>query len=1262
MSRSAIAASVCLLAAASCAWSQDRDNDGLPDDIELQLGTNADLDEELQLVIDDKTNGQGDASYRGPNAPDVDQVAVAHVAGKRFVWKVTFAEDYPRENVIFHLYTDLDDNLETGRQDKPSFRGVDIMYSFMDARSDPRIMTPSLRPEPVPIRAVVEADAIYVCDDVDINIEAGKTHFRMFILSQMRDKQSDADTTEWVDVEIPLHPERELPDLPYPRPEGFEALTMPNIAQLLYNMWRHEGTVRLRPEDANVTGYTVLMNDDFDGVGDATESTTWQCPVAGEYHIGLVLRDEPSRIEGPDLLVDGEKIGTVVGVTRTKREVVHFTPDKVALTAGQEMAVRTAENSSALRFHGVCLLTEKPTVPPLTIDNITAWHMPDEPGERQGRIMVAWTTNRPAAGTIMYSLAGPEARQENGVLSEERGHVNNHYIILPPEMQSMGYDLTITCAEADPETYQPQTAMAHYTVWRSALQQYGGVPEEPETLRIPLIVHEPTQHSRTAWPVSSGVPIPEGTVIDAARCRVVGADGAPVPAQFKALSYWPNAISIRWLLVDFLVDTTAGEDARYTLECNVDPVPIDSPITIEAFEERAVRIAADAPVGVASGPVRVSTGAVTVEIGNGGFAPFAGAAVGGEAYDEADARRCGFELVDAEGKVYSSALAPPEQILVEDSGPLRATLCVKGSLVAEDGSSFMRYMCRMHFYAGKPYVRCVFSLDNDVAEPDMNLLRRLTVRVPGLAAAPAVWTVTEGDSLIRPGERLLQDTDDHWSIGDRQGSRATGWLAAGSDGGSVGAVAIRDFWQLYPKGLAVDERDVIVELLPELPEDQYADAGDDDRTKLYYWCENGLYKIRTGVRLTTEFAVDFAPEVDEAVRIYPGYELWQEPLFAACSPEWYASTGAFGPMAPREDGMFAQYEQSMEAAFAKFLRRREDVREYGFMSFGDWFGERTWNWGNQEYDTQWALAVNFARTGDLSMLRRAEEAEWHNADIDTTHYAANANDVGRVFTHCTGHTGGYFEGDWKGMGWFNRGPRDTGHTYAQGHFYLYGLLGDPRYLETGRLVADWLATHTTDFRYYSERNVGWPMIGLMGAHNVTGNPLYLNAVKLMADMAVWTQHPERGGWGHFLDPNECKHRPQCWGCKPFMTGVLLHGLKMYDLAQPREDVKRTILDNCDFLWRECYIPEDKGFIYSQCESFSQEGRAWTINLVGDGLAYGCLLDPEHKHLELLREATTAYMANGVSDFGKGLTQGTCFMPQMLHDLAALGLTEFPTGE
>ncbi|MGD8239107.1 MAG: hypothetical protein PVH68_11180, partial [Armatimonadota bacterium] len=899
------------------------------------------------------------------------------------------------------------------------------------------------------------------------------------------------------------------------------------------------------------------------------------------------------------------------------------------------------------RFGECMLLASKPEVPPLQVRHVERHMLPDVPGERPGRIMIAWTTNRPAECSLHYQIAGPEAYFEEGTLDEGAGAVNNHAIILPASLRASRYRFRIDATEPLSAYHEARTVSSE--PFDVAMRGRAPVTLQPAPGSAALTVAEDSGRERGGWPVTSGIPFARGALADAARCRLLDANGRDVPAQFEPLAYWPDG-SVQWLLADFAADTRAGGETKYTLEYNAAP----------GEPETTLRVAETAAAVV------VDTGAARFTLPRDRFAPFRQVRVGDREATGGDGG--GFELTNAEGKRFRTDLVAPEQVVVEAAGPLRATVKVTGRFAAQDGSTYMRYLCRLHFYAGKPWARVVFSIDNDVLQPRMNLIGSARLRIPiSLAGGRCLVGGDDGavtEVALRAPIRLLQDYDNRYRItgapGPVEGRRASGFVVARGNAGAA-LVAVRDFWQLYPKGLGVTPDGLDVELLPPLPADQYSSAEDKELlTQLYFWCDAGNYKLSSGVRLTTELFLDFAPpagaEAQEAAH-------FQHPLFAACTPDWYCDTGVFGTMLPRRKGDFDVYEQGLDKALDAFLKRREDVREYGFMNYGDWYGERKWNWGNIEYDTQYALAMNFARTGDLGMLWRAEEAEWHNADVDTVHYHAGENQVGSVHVHCLGHTGGYFPAGWKDMSsGFAFGSTTHSHTWAEGHFALGMLLGERRYLDTGHLIANQIARYrTTNFNFNSERDAGWPLIACLGAYRFTGNPFYLNAARIMVQRAVQKQRPETGQWGHYI--GECRryeHSPPHWGTKPFMTGVLLHGLRQYDLIEPSDAVKQAIRRNCDFLWDKCYIGKDQGFIYAQCAQYWDKGSTWTISLVGDGLAYGVRLDPERTHEPLLREAAAAhYHRSPVGSFGKSFTQGTCFMPALLYDLTQLGITELP---
>lgn len=1210
----------------------------------------------------------------GPTAPRIVQFLAGHAGDNRYLFRIVLAEDLSDHDTVFHFYADLDDDPETGRQDSAAFQGTDMMYSFVEARNDPRFMNRDVRvSNRIPVRGVARGNEIYVCDDIRPKIVDGRAQFRVRFLCHLRSSTGDNYRSDWTAVSLPLAADRTPPRLPMPEAQGFSTLTMPNFAELSYHVWQSEGTIRLRPETAASSGYTLLMNDDFAGLGEAGERVAWPAPVAGDYHIGLVMQPNPSRLRqqrrleagtagamaGLDVLVDGERVGTAATHPTAPGEVIHYTTTPVRLREGAAIEVRSAEYSGPVVFHSVHLTRRPPQVPPLHIERLSAWHIPDHPGEKTGRIMVAWTTNRPTEADIRYRATAGAASEGR---MAGRGRVNNHLITLPGDLPGDAWELAILCREADQDDFEAQTAQATYTVHRDRLahlRAHGIEPTlDPHVVRIPLSVYEPTGNGRSHWPLRSGIPLPQGLLQDPVAVRLLDTNGADVPVQTQALSRWPDGLNVQWLLVDFMARTTAGENAAYTLVLNEKPAAqIPPSLRIEAQADEAAGV-----LGQVAVPVTVHTGPLTLRLGEQGFRPFADVLVEGRRQPTGTG---GFELTDAEGVVFSSAREAPESIVVEADGPLRATVAVRGRLLDAESNAYMRYLCRLHFHAGSAAVRTVFTLENDVFQPDMNLLASLHADIPANLAGASVSVGGDGEPhALAAGGRILQDEDFRY-VGSLEGRRADGWLLASGTTQPV-AVAVRDFWQLYPKAFRLGENAIRVELLPELPADQYAGANDDELTQWYFWNERGRYKIRTGVRLSTEFAVDWAPAIQPGSPAgYAAAEWWQQPLFAACTPEWYCATGVLDTMLPRQEGNFDIYEQRLDTAFARFRDRQESQREYGFMNYGDWFGERRWNWGNVEYDTQWALAAHFLRTGNLHMLHHAQAAALHNADIDTIHHHPDPNRVGQVYTHATGHTAGYFPRDWKDMGGFNvLGGNRGGHIWAQGQYALHALTGDERLRESADKIADMLAHHTTDFRYGAERTVGWPMVSVLAGYDFSANPFHLNAAHLMADIVVWSQHPERGLWGHWIDGNECDHAPRCWGSKPFMTGVLLRAMKMHHLATGRDDVLGSMAKSVDFLFREAYVADGDrpGFHYSSCrhQRYSGVGSVSRLNLIGPGLAYVALLDPHPQRLARLEEVARLYFERaGLSDFGKSFTQATCFMGTTMHDLARLGIHDFP---
>ena len=230
-------------------------------------------------------------------------------------------------------------------------------------------------------------------------------------------------------------------------------------------------------------------------------------------------------------------------------------------------------------------------------------------------------------------------------------------------------------------------------------------------------------------------------------------------------------------------------------------------------------------------------------------------------------------------------------------------------------------------------------------------------------------------------------------------------------------VAVRDFWQLYPKGFRVNQDGLFVDLCPDFPGRhlrRLQQVGRDQAVLL----PDGR-QVQSGPR-RAEAARDHArTSTAPRRRVSPTRSAglgetdvhadiaraFQEPLIAVCPPERYCDTRVFGEILPATAGRSAEYEAVCEQVYESYVRHREASHEYGMLNFGDQWGERRVNWANGEYDHHHAFLMQFIRTADRKWYFLGEKAARHAIDVDTCHHGPHR---GGEWIHSMGHTGGYF--------------------------------------------------------------------------------------------------------------------------------------------------------------------------------------------------------------------------------------------------------------
>ena len=763
-----------------------------------------------------------------------------------------------------------------------------------------------------------------------------------------------------------------------------------------------------------------------------------------------------------------------------------------------------------------------------------------------------------------------------------------------------------------------------------------GPAEGGADMEIPLHVPEALSPDRcVVGGIAFGPGALRGTGGGAVRC---GPDA--VPSQAAVAARWPDG-SVKWLTVRFLPRGGRPEACRWTSGSS-------------AAVESALRVVSEGD------GLRIGNGRLQVRVSPGHPLPWTDVrSFDGVPLAVPTARPAW--LVPGDG-AEDLRPGPADVLVVQEQGPAEVVVLAEGPFTAADGSRRFRYRLRWRLAAGSSLLEIAFTLINDRMDAEFSSIRSLGLTVCPAGSGPARCVLAgQAGTVLQPGESCeLRQVDDRrvrrtTPAGARsEEERCLGWAVL-ERGPARLAAAMQDFWQTWPRAISASTAGLSLHLLPPAPDDcRPADAR--DWAVRCHWQADGAYAFKRGMSFRSDFGLRFDPAGSETPA--GGWAEWarrlQGPSCAAPLPARLCAAGVFGPIEPAGEAT-AAYDAVVAADHAGVLRGWEQDRAYGWMNYGDWFGERAFNWGNNEYDLAWSMAHHFARTGRWDYFVLGLEMARHYATIDAIHVPWQPEMSGRVYTHSFGHVGmderrpapAWDDPAWKqyiGSPWpFHRGLIDAGgHIYIEGLFAYYFLTGDRDFLEAGEMIAGaqaaWL---TRKFDFGIERAAGWPLSNAVAAWEATGNPFYLNAARLYVERILAKQDPDQGCWLLPQDRSECDHPPPHLGSKSFATGVLLYAMMRYDLIEPRADVRQSIVRACGWLVERAWNREKGGFRYKTgCDRYADSAdTGGTQALVLPGLAYGWKLSGDRRFLELARTCL-AGCDRWHSGLGKGATMAT----------------------
>lgn len=592
-----------------------------------------------------------------------------------------------------------------------------------------------------------------------------------------------------------------------------------------------------------------------------------------------------------------------------------------------------------------------------------------------------------------------------------------------------------------------------------------------KTFPIPILFSEEHGIVRKKEPVRLGVPFPKNALDNPAFLSMVDSKNHEIPIQTKVLSQWKDG-SVKWLLVDFLVDLEASTRTEYTIQKTHAPqTNAGLGITIEQNKKELI----------------VRAAGTIFFINTKEFKPFNKVtdSFGNEYICDTETL-----LKDATGISNTFHIS---DIAVEEHGSVRATLKICGSISPKTKNDYLVFSARLTFYDRSSSIQLDFTLGNsnsaehlgglwDLGDKGSYFFKDLSLNlhIKKSADAQLSWSTAPltSQEATKDTISIYQDSSggENWQSTTHsnkegqvcnsfqgfqvlgpdksvllKGHRALPEIQIHNNGRSVGG-AIKKFWQNFPKGITASPGKVSFHLFPAFYNDDFELQGGEQKTHTLFlnFCEKK--------RSLSQFHF---------------------PLKPTLPPAYYRQTEVFPFFTPVSND-FRDYEELIETAVNgenSFFKRREVIDEFGWRNFGDIFADHETyeqkdfqgstpliSHYNNQYDIIFSALLHYARSGDPNWYTLGHELAEHVIDIDIYH----TDEDRAVFNHglhwhtdhfhdaaTSTHRSASIQTKMKlGLKSYGLGP-GYDHIYTKGLLYFYFMSGSEQSKEALIELANW---------------------------------------------------------------------------------------------------------------------------------------------------------------------------------------------------------------
>ena len=743
----------------------------------------------------------------------------------------------------------------------------------------------------------------------------------------------------------------------------------------------------------------------------------------------------------------------------------------------------------------------------------------------------------------------------------------------------------------------------------------GDSKSESPTERLDISVRDMTG-LESLRPVTGGVPLAQGAAPGGVNFILYDENDKPVPSQASVLGRWKDR-SVRWVLLDFQAEPPANGTSHFKLSWGkrVKTVIPEFPVRISGEKKPSIKTRNIVVSPVKNALLRIS--------------------------DRIDVK---FSLTDSKGVNCKGIV---ESVEVQTKGKIRSTLLLKGAFHRPNGARVFGFRMRVSVFAGlsKVYLEPQILLDSEKGV--IQNIRSLKLEVIALdpmcsasiGGAPG-WSGKPASLL-----RLFQVDDENYRFegAEPKGSKAPGWAEIDDGKGSI-AIALKDFWQQWPKSIEVDSKGLTIGLFPEFKEGSFNHM--KPWYKYQYLFEDNCYRLRTGQAPRWQIWLDFSGDGASLAKSA------NTPLVPSADPAQAIASGVWSDIAPAGSKGMKEYDDWAENLFDNgYCHSIKAQRDYGQMNWGDWFGERRCNWGNHEYDTAKHILIKFARTGDPKYFYVGNAATRHTSEVDVIHFVNDdlrkyfGEDLrdrpdyparpGMVHQHCVGHVSGFYSVErirelYVSLGVGNSknpylclSPYNLGHIWTQGMVLDYFLTGDPWMKETVEKIGDNLVKLVEERKFnfktgsHIGRVNGWTMLAIAGAYELDFDERYLNAMRLLADDAISAQDPHCGGWLWKLPGDHCYCETKHIGEAGFIGSVRINGLSRYYELSGDERIPEVVKRAVTHLNNDTWMEQRNGWRYTSCPASGSVGQTGVTIYA---LINSVKLNRELEHLRILRKA------------------------------------------